>query len=108
MRSNSTYLETLIIVCRVKKVNIPAEIAASKIKKIFSMSSVCTISISVTFPFLNSSMTLTEFLIRPGVNNNKILAIIIIKNPNRRFVLYFNKYLFKYFNSFKGIKLYNY
>ena len=51
-------------------------------------------------PFKYSSTTFTEFLIRPGVNNNNILAIITIKKPSKSLFLYLIRYLFKYFNSF--------
>ena len=73
-----------MIVCLVKNVKMPAEIAANRIKKIFWISSDWTVSISKILPFLNSSITLTDSLINPGVNNNKILAIIIIIKPNSK------------------------
>ena len=60
----------------------------------------------VMLPFLNPSIIFTDSLINPGVNSNKILAIIIIKKPNSRLVLYLNRYLFKYFNSVNDVNIF--
>ena len=66
----------------------PDKIAAKRIRKMFWISSYSTIDWSIIIFFLYSSITFIEFLINPGVNNNKILAIITIITPSIRFNLY--------------------
>ena len=81
-------LDTLIIVCLVKNVKNPDKVAAKRIKKMFWISSYSTTDWSIIMFFLYSSMIFMEFLIKPGVNNNRILAIITIITPSVRFNLY--------------------
>jgi hypothetical protein len=87
-RSNSIYLDTLIIVCLVRKVKIPAETAAARIKKTFTTNSFCKSLIEDSGLEMKFSITFIEFLIKPGVYNNNILANIMIINPEIRFNLY--------------------
>ena len=54
----------------------------------------------------DGTITFTDSLISPGVNSNKILAIIIINKPSNRLVLYLIRYLFKYFNSLNYINIF--
>ncbi len=84
-----------MMVCRIKKVKNPETKVVPTMIKIL-ISKICLMSVVFSFPDCRYCSTEErELPISLGANNEKILAMIVIKNPQNNLVRYFKKYLFK-------------
>lgn len=89
------YRETLMMVCLIKKVKKP-ETNALPIMINMLMERVSLMESELTAGLRrNCSTAVREFPMRGGTNKEKILAMIVIKNPMISFHLYWSRNLFK-------------